>query len=134
MAPQPDPPTTLEQPRHELIQSLQHCATSAEHCATTAVGLEGARDCIEACRDAATLCRTTAELLARRSCFESWVLPATLMACETCARECDYHLDAFARQCARACRSVCDAADRIARPAPLDNDTPTQPRRMEARP
>ena len=108
------PPNCLEQPRRELIEALQHCATSAEHCASTAVGLEGIGDCIDACRDAATLCRTSAELLARKSTFEGWALPATLMACEVCALECDYYTDAFVRDCARACRSVRAAADRIA--------------------
>jgi hypothetical protein len=98
--------STLSIERSRLINALGHCAAEAEHCASTATGLRDTEDCISSCHDAAQLCRVAAEFLARGSSFEHWVLLASVLACDYCARECESQLGAFFADCASACRRV----------------------------
>ncbi len=97
---------TLGARRQRLIRALQDCATATEHCASLATGLSDMTDTIESCRDAAALCRVTAELLARGSAFDTWLVPASILAAEVCESECGVHMGKFFQEASAACRRV----------------------------
>lgn len=102
--------------RDRLIDALQRCATAAEHCASAATGLPDVARSVHACRDTASLCQVAAQLLARGSTFDAWLVPAAAMAADACATECGIHMDAFFQDCARACRTLTEIADASRRP------------------
>jgi hypothetical protein len=116
--------STLEAGREELIGALQQCATASEHCATTAIGMRDKEACVRACRDTVSLCRVAAELVARRSTYAVWVIPASILAAQECAVQCELQLGTVFEECAQACRTVVAAADKIAEANPAKTAEP----------
>jgi hypothetical protein len=100
--------------RERLVAALQQCAGAATRCAASAEGSLDDAECVDACRDAATLCGAAAELLARRSSTEAWLLVMALMASDDCAQACGRHAGAAFRSCENACDTVHQTASHIA--------------------
>lgn len=76
-------------------------------------------DCIRADEVCAELCEVTARLLARGASVPtpvaSALLDACVLACRTCAEECERHEHDHCRRCAMACRECEHACLRLQR-------------------
>lgn len=101
----------------ELVLVARHamlCSLFCTSCADADVAEEGdMQQCIRNCLDCADICASTARLAVRRTAQNVEVLRAQLelciLACETCAAECEKHDHPHCAKCAEMCREC--AAD-----------------------
>lgn len=101
----------------ELVLAARHamlCSLFCTSCADADVAEDGdMQQCIRNCLDCADICAATARLAVRRTAQNVEVLRAQLelciLACETCAAECEKHDHPHCTKCAEMCREC--AAD-----------------------
>ncbi|GMM92735.1 four-helix bundle copper-binding protein [Qipengyuania sp. MTN3-11] len=101
----------------ELVLAARHamlCSLFCTSCADADVAEEmDMQQCIRNCLDCADVCASTARLAVRRTAQNIEVLRAQLelciLACETCADECEKHDNPHCAKCAEMCREC--AAD-----------------------
>lgn len=101
----------------ELVLAARHamlCSLFCTSCADADVAEDGdMQQCIRNCLDCADICAATARLAVRRTVQNVEVLRAQLelciLACETCAAECEKHDHPHCTKCAEMCREC--AAD-----------------------
>lgn len=101
----------------ELVLAARHamlCSLFCTSCADADVAEDGdMQQCIRNCLDCADICAATARLAVRRTGQNVEVLRAQLelciLACETCAAECEKHDHPHCTKCAEMCREC--AAD-----------------------
>ena len=90
--------------RHAMLCSL-FCTSCADACSGEPSDMT---QCIRTCQDCADVCAATAHLGVRRTGENVAVLraqiEACILACETCAAECDRHDHEHCRLCATMCR------------------------------
>lgn len=105
----------------ELVLAARHamlCSLFCTSCADACVAEMAANDmdmsqCVRNCLDCADVCAATARLAVRRTAQNVDLLRAQLelciLACETCAAECERHDNPHCAKCAEMCREC--AAD-----------------------
>lgn len=101
----------------ELVLAARHamlCSLFCTSCADADVAEDGdMQQCIRNCLDCADICAATARIAVRRTAQNVEVLRAQLelciLACETCAAECEKHDHPHCTKCAEMCREC--AAD-----------------------
>jgi hypothetical protein len=104
------------------LDALAACALACTICADACLAeedVETLRRCIRLDLDCADVCTATASILARQTSGDPSLLraqlEACLVACRSCAEECEAHADHMehCRLCAEACRA-CEGACREA--------------------
>lgn len=100
----------------ELVLAARHamlCSLFCTSCADADVAEDGdMQQCIRNCLDCADVCAATARLAVRRTAQNVEVLRAQLelciLACETCAAECEKHDHPHCTKCAEMCRECAE--------------------------
>lgn len=100
----------------ELVLAARHamlCSLFCTSCADADVAEDGdMQQCIRNCLDCADVCAATARLAVRRTAQNVEVLRAQLelciLACETCAAECEKHDNPHCTKCAEMCRECAE--------------------------
>lgn len=99
-----------------LIECSEACTSCADACLSEPM-IDELRMCIRLNMDCADVCEVTARVLSRHTGTESQMnvalLQACMMACRTCAEECERHgsMHEHCRMCAESCRR-CEEACR----------------------
>lgn len=93
--------------RHAMLCSL-FCTSCADACTSRS----DCAQCIRSCHDCADICAATSRTAVRRTGANVSVLRAQLetsiLACDTCASECDRHEHHHCKLCATMCRECAD--------------------------
>lgn len=93
--------------RHAMLCSL-FCTSCADACSTSG----DCAQCIRSCHDCADICAAASRVAVRRTGTNATVLRAQLetciLACDSCASECDRHEHEHCRLCATMCRECAD--------------------------
>ncbi|MGI5238487.1 four-helix bundle copper-binding protein [Dactylosporangium sp. CA-139066] len=102
------------------IDALVSCSEACTACADACLSekdIAGLAKCIRTNMDCADICAATARVLSRHTGYDANIsralLDACVMACASCADECERHAEAHehCRICAESCRE-CEAACR----------------------
>jgi hypothetical protein len=98
----------------EVVKHAMYCAAICNSCADACSAEDmDMRACIRLCSDCSDVCEATYRIATRRTAGNVDVIEAMLqtciLACETCAAECDRHDHDHCRRCAKMCREC--AAD-----------------------
>ena len=100
----------------ELAKAVKHAMYCAAICNSCADACSAERmdmaACIRKCMDCSDICQAVSRVVARRTdgnvpIIKS-LLEACIVACRTCAEECERHAHAHCRRCAQICRECAD--------------------------
>ena len=97
----------------EAVKHAMYCAAICNSCADACSAEDmDMRACIRLCSDCSDICEATYRVATRRTAGNVKVIEAMLetciLACETCAAECDKHDHDHCRRCAKMCRECAE--------------------------
>lgn len=109
----PDVADDLNDVLATAVRHAMFCATICTSCADACSAEEmDMRQCIRTCMDCANICTATMHVATRRTGQNVEVLRSMLetciLACETCAAECDRHEHEHCKWCATMCRECAE--------------------------
>lgn len=97
----------------EAVKHAMYCAAICNSCADACSAEDGdMRRCIRLCSDCSDICEAAYRVATRRTSGDVKVIEAMLrtciLACETCAVECDKHDNDHCLRCAKMCRECAE--------------------------
>jgi hypothetical protein len=97
----------------EAVKHAMYCAAICNSCADACSAEEmDMRRCIRLCSDCSDVCTATYRIATRRTSGDVKVIESMLrtciLACETCAAECEKHDNDHCRRCAKMCRECAE--------------------------